>query len=898
MPAPPPPPPRAEQFSGRQTPGYEAAPNDDCAPCVAFPIPSPSRPPAARAVPPLRLRPAAETMRVKHLLSETSGIGYEMFSDLDEVFGDWGCGDVYAIANALRRRRHPCVYRSTSILGADLDLAEFCDVLSAAGVLVCEPGTFSYGLGATVLGRVIEVAYAAHCGAHRKLSDIFAELLFRPLRLESAAFFLPDGDPRARRLPTLYGATVAQEDVRSGDFVAGRRVEVTVVRAERLGILGLGLDPVCVLRYGGREHATATVAKSRSPEWGETFVCPVENAEERLLRFEVKDATNLIGPEVLGRCTFNAGQLLLGQSREATVALQPEEGAAFYRMGDRGTLTVRAVLVAGDDAGAAPAGAGEGAATPRARVQPPPGADAWRVGRRVRVTVVEGLKLIAADPIGFSDPYCRVRLGSATETTAVVKKSLDPKWGQTFTFPIESAGDRTLHFEVLDSDNDKRDDADDVLGHGAYDAGDPCLLPLNRGVEKVVALRPEKGASIYKNKQRGHLRLKVEIVDEAVDAEGDVPAEAGAGVAVAETGGVGGAPEGPGDAPEPFRAGSQVRVTVVEAKKLGLFGLTDPYCVVRLGAETHRTAAIRRTRDPQWNETFVFTVADAEDRTLSFAVNDSGPGSDSDEGGGGDDLLGQCTYDAGRLACGQARDETLVLRPHARASFLRSNDQGDLKVRLELVEAPAAEAAAPPEAAARRLTAADLDAIRNAAAATLVRAEHSVPACSPRYSNHTDHFAGPRRYESGDTGCLMTLQDYAKFLDCLLRGGVAADGTRLLSVVSAQLLCGGRLQGLNLDVPLAKKFGLQGALSPFPQSFNFGWATTHDEAPVSAAGPTDAKGCCHWSGYASTHVRFYPKEDAYVVIGVQLMANSVGVSKFAFPVLWVPIVSAFLDAWR
>ena len=97
-------------------------------------------------------------MQIKHLMSETSGIEYDQFSDHDERSGGaLGCGMGGAIASALRQQINADVYRSTNILGADCSLAEFCDVIAEAGVLVCEPGEFSYGLGNTVLGRVIEV---------------------------------------------------------------------------------------------------------------------------------------------------------------------------------------------------------------------------------------------------------------------------------------------------------------------------------------------------------------------------------------------------------------------------------------------------------------------------------------------------------------------------------------------------------------------------------------------------------------------------------------------------------------------------------------------------------------------------------------------------------------------
>lgn len=71
---------------------------------------------------------------------------------------------------------------------------------------MCEPGEFSYGLGNTVLGRVVEVIYERAEGRFLRFSEIMDELLFTPLGMDDATFWLPDGDPRVGRIPTLYGA--------------------------------------------------------------------------------------------------------------------------------------------------------------------------------------------------------------------------------------------------------------------------------------------------------------------------------------------------------------------------------------------------------------------------------------------------------------------------------------------------------------------------------------------------------------------------------------------------------------------------------------------------------------------------------------------------------------------
>ena len=125
-------------------------------------------------------------MQVKHLLSETSGIGYDF-------------GATSLACNTLRQKASEpeSFFSSGHIVGSSLSVGEFCDVIAKAGVLCTEPGTESYGHGATVLGRIVEVIQ------NTKLSDYLAETVFRPCNIE-AEFFFADGDPRVARLPGMY----------------------------------------------------------------------------------------------------------------------------------------------------------------------------------------------------------------------------------------------------------------------------------------------------------------------------------------------------------------------------------------------------------------------------------------------------------------------------------------------------------------------------------------------------------------------------------------------------------------------------------------------------------------------------------------------------------------------
>ncbi|ORX90809.1 C2 calcium-dependent membrane targeting, partial [Basidiobolus meristosporus CBS 931.73] len=66
------------------------------------------------------------------------------------------------------------------------------------------------------------------------------------------------------------------------------------------------------------------------------------------------------------------------------------------------------------------------------------------------VTIVQAKDLVAADSNGLSDPYVRVRSGrKALYKTKAIKKTLEPKWNETFTIPLNGTPMK-LNFSVRD----------------------------------------------------------------------------------------------------------------------------------------------------------------------------------------------------------------------------------------------------------------------------------------------------------------------------------------------------------------------------------------------------------------------------------------------------------------
>ena len=132
------------------------------------------------------LMPSEVEMQVKHLLSETSGIGY-----------DFGATCLACTTLREKASEPKSFFSSGHIVGSSLSVGEFCRVISRSGVLCTEPGTASYGHGATVLGHIVEVIQ------NTRLCDYLAETVFQPCNIE-AQFFFEDGDSRAARMPAMY----------------------------------------------------------------------------------------------------------------------------------------------------------------------------------------------------------------------------------------------------------------------------------------------------------------------------------------------------------------------------------------------------------------------------------------------------------------------------------------------------------------------------------------------------------------------------------------------------------------------------------------------------------------------------------------------------------------------
>eukprot|EP00039_Didymoeca_costata_P030413 m.29419 g.29419 ORF g.29419 m.29419 type:complete len:472 (+) comp8100_c0_seq2:40-1455(+) len=214
---------------------------------------------------------AKKKMQIKHLISESAGISYDLWTE-------FGCGNEAAIAQSIRRGAGKGWYTSNTIIGQDATPAEFCDGIAKAGVLTCEPGEFSYGLGNLVLGRVVEVCYARSRGKEKRLSEIMDEMIFKPLNMQSAAFYLNDGDERSYKIPQLYGGS------RRSDGTADVRPYVD-----------------CMPKLAGLPNTTATDNASgpRKCDSGDTGACMTVDDYSKFYEFLLRGGVTEEGKRLL-----------------------------------------------------------------------------------------------------------------------------------------------------------------------------------------------------------------------------------------------------------------------------------------------------------------------------------------------------------------------------------------------------------------------------------------------------------------------------------------------------------------------------------------------------------------------------------------------------------------------
>ncbi|GMH42146.1 hypothetical protein BSKO_10065 [Bryopsis sp. KO-2023] len=114
------------------------------------------------------------------------------------------------------------------------------------------------------------------------------------------------------------------------------------------------------------------------------------------------------------------------------------------------------------------------------------------------------------------------------------------------------------------------------------------------------------------------------------------------------------------DFSENIELGSDLYIQVINARgvlAMDASGTSDPYCTVFVGSSSRRTSSIKKTLNPDWNETFVFHTDDVQHSRgrIKFQVWDADDWSK-------DDFLGQAKVDLRQIMNNEGSEVTIELK--------------------------------------------------------------------------------------------------------------------------------------------------------------------------------------------------------------------------------------------
>jgi CubicO group peptidase (beta-lactamase class C family) len=115
--------------------------------------------------------------------------------------------------------------------------------------------------------------------------------------------------------------------------------------------------------------------------------------------------------------------------------------------------------------------------------------------------------------------------------------------------------------------------------------------------------------------------------------------------------------------------------------------------------------------------------------------------------------------------------------------------------------------------------------------------------------------------EAGGAGLASTALDYARFLQCLLSGGVTPGGQHILSPSTVRLMTADHLGTIE-----PHRAGRSGELLPPGHGFGLGFAVRTHEGIASVAG---SKGLYYWGGIAGTTFFVDPVKDFFAILMIQ-----------------------------
>ena len=232
---------------------------------------------------------------------------------------------------------------------------------------------------------------------------------------------------------------------------------------------------------------------------------------------------------------------------------------------------------------------------------------------KIHVSLIEAKDLSKTDMIGKSDPYAIISHGNQKFKTNTVKNSQNPKWNYDADFNVPDQGDDRIKVDIFDSDRIGKDkplgsaflDVDEVMSKGIMP---PAWYPLKGTKSGEVLMsadfEPMPDGRMTSPEPRG--RMTSPEPRASLDRTGEV------GGRVSILG-------------QPDIEDGILHVDLLGARNLikaDLIGKSDPYAVLALGDQIHKTDPVKNSQNPEWNYGADFSVGPHNPDNLKINVYD------------------------------------------------------------------------------------------------------------------------------------------------------------------------------------------------------------------------------------------------------------------------------------
>ena len=208
---------------------------------------------------------------------------------------------------------------------------------------------------------------------------------------------------------------------------------------------------------------------------------------------------------------------------------------------------------------------------------------------KIHISLIEAKDLAKTDIMGKSDPYAILSHGNQKFKTNTAKNTQNPKWNYEADFNVPDQGDDRIKVDIYDSD---RIGKDKPLGSAYFDVDEV----MSKGIVPP-GWYPLKGA------KSGEVLMSADF--EPFNSRMSSP-EPHSNISDSKSGNKSGSKDQPrvSVSSQPYIDEGVIHVDIVAARDLiksDIMGKSDPYAIVGLGDNKHRSSTAKNTQNPEWN---------------------------------------------------------------------------------------------------------------------------------------------------------------------------------------------------------------------------------------------------------------------------------------------------------